>query len=76
MQIPTQMWRETQDFAFVAVPWEFPSRPIAGLCAPTAEGLGTIPGQGAKIPQARLCGQEETSFPRGADAASPEPHFE
>ena len=32
-QIPTQMWRETQDFAFVAVPWEFPSRPIAGLSA-------------------------------------------
>ena len=60
MQIPTQMWSKTQDFAFVAVPREFPSSPIAGLCTLTAEGLGLVPAQGAKIPQARLCGQKET----------------
>ena len=54
MQIPTQMWSKTQDFAFVAVPREFPSSPIVGLCTLTAEGLGSVPGQGAKIPQARL----------------------
>lgn len=63
IQIPTQMWSKTQDFAFVAVPVEFPSSPIVGLCALTAEGLGSVPGQGAKIPQARLCGQKETRFP-------------
>ena len=76
IQIPTQMWSKTQDFAFVAVPREFPSSPIVGLCAITAEGLGSIPGQGAKIQQARLCGQKETRFPGDADAASPGPHFE
>ena len=60
MQIPTQMWSKTQDFAFVAVPREFPSSPIVGLCTLTAEGMGSVPGQGAKIPQARPCGQKET----------------
>ena len=29
-----------------------------GLCSFTAEGLGSISGQGTKIPQATLCGQE------------------
>ena len=49
MQIPTQMWSKTQDLAFVAVPREFPSSPIVGLCTLTAEGLGLVPAQGAKI---------------------------
>ena len=29
-----------------------------GLCAFTAEGLGSIPGEGTKIPQATWCGQK------------------
>ena len=29
-----------------------------GLCSFTAEGLGSISGQGTKIPQATRCGQE------------------
>lgn len=49
IQIPTQMWSKTQDFAFVAVPREFPSSPIVGLCALTAEGLGWILGWGTKV---------------------------
>ena len=30
-----------------------------GLCAFTAEGTGSIPGQGTKIPQAMLCNQNK-----------------
>ena len=30
-----------------------------GLCALTAEGLGSIPGWGTKIPQAMWCGQKK-----------------
>ena len=32
-----------------------------GLCVSTAEGPGSIPGQGAKIPEAVQCGQEKSS---------------
>ena len=30
-----------------------------GLCAFTAKGVGSIPGQGTKIPQAAWCGQKK-----------------
>ena len=30
-----------------------------GLCAFIAEGLGSIPGQGTKIPQAARCGKKK-----------------
>ena len=32
----------------------------SGLGTFTAEGLGSIPGQGTKIPQAMWCGQNKT----------------
>ena len=31
-------------------------------CAFTAEGLGSIPGQGAEIPQTARCGKKKKSF--------------
>ena len=30
-----------------------------GLCASTAGGMGSVPGQGTKNPQAVWCGQEQ-----------------
>ena len=33
-----------------------------GLCAFTAEGAGSIPGWGTKIPQASRCGQKEKNY--------------
>ena len=40
--------------------WEFPgSVQWLGLCAFTAEGLGSIPGRGTKIPQAARRGQNQ-----------------
>ena len=35
--------------------------PRSGLCTSTARGLGLIPGQGTKIPQAVWCGQNKKS---------------
>ena len=35
--------------------------PRLGLCTSTARGLGLIPGQGTKIPQAVWCGQNKES---------------
>ena len=34
-------------------------KPRIGLRASTVQGLGSIPGQGTKIPQASHCGQKE-----------------
>ena len=36
---------------------KFPSSQWLRLCTFTAEGPGSIPGQGTKIPQAMRCGQ-------------------
>ena len=34
-----------------------------GLCASTAGGMGSIPGQETKIPHATPCGQNKTKYP-------------
>ena len=47
MQIKTTMRRTS-----LAVQW-------LGLCTSTAEGMGSIPGQGTEIPHAVQCGQEK-----------------
>ena len=44
--------------------WKFPVFQWLGLGSFTAEDLGSIPGQGTKIPQATLLGQKKKKKPR------------
>ena len=46
-----ELFKNTKIGNSLAVQW-------LGLCAFTAKGLGSIPGQGTKIPQATRCGQK------------------
>ena len=39
--------------------WEFPGSPVVRLCTSSAGGMGSIPGQGTKIPQPVQCGQKK-----------------
>jgi len=39
--------------------WEFPAGPVVRSPLYTARGMGSIPGQGKKIPQAALCGKKK-----------------
>ena len=53
---------------------EFPGGPVVRLCASTAGGMGSIPGQGNKIPQAARCSQKKKlhfSPPNVVKASSP-----
>ena len=44
--------------------WKFPGGPVAlGLCVFTAQGPGTIPGQGTKIPQSHMVKKTELTHP-------------
>ena len=39
--------------------WEFPGCPVVRTPCSHAKGLGSIPGWGAKMPQAMQCGQKK-----------------
>ena len=46
---------------YLKITYNFGNSPVVqwlGLCALTAEGLGSIPGRETKIPQAIQCGQK------------------
>ena len=46
-----------------------------GLCAFTAEGPGSIPGRGTKIPQAGQCGQHPPPKKRKEKERKPHTHY-
>ena len=43
------------------LPWDLLGGPVLELCTLTAEVLGSIPGQGTKIPQAVRCSQKNNN---------------